>query len=413
MANPLRSTPRPGSGISRRHAFGLAAAGGVTSLLPGCATPVRGPAVPTGLAAQASVLGLPNERFYPVVSVQPLEAEFIAAVERQRRVLGLTQGAPMPAIQLLAVSGGGENGAFGAGLLCGWTDNGSRPVFELVTGVSTGALTAPFAYLGSSYDPQLRAVYTELSPDRVLIRRRFTAALFDDAMTDNSPLFDTISQYLNTAMLAAIAQAYDDGRLLLIASSNLDAQQPVIWNIGAIAKSGHPKALDTIRRILLASAAIPGAFPPTMFDVTLNGQAYQEMHVDGGAFAQAFLYPAAVMRLRQQRLRSGQKVIPAEAYVIRNGRLDPEWADTERRTMGIAARAISTMISVSGYNDVLRMYANTQRDNIGFNLAFIGTDFTKVLPSPFDPDFMRALFDYGYVRGKRGYDWLHQPPVAG
>ncbi len=251
----------------------------------------------------------------------------------------------------------------------------------------------------------------ELSPDRVLKRRRFTAALFDDAMTDNSPLFETISEYLNEAMLAAIAKAYDDGRLLLIGTSNLDAQQPVIWNIGAIAKSGHPKALDTIRRILLASAAIPGAFPPTMFDVTVNGQRFQEMHVDGGAFVQAFLYPAAVMRLRLERLRSGRQVVPATAYIIRNGRLDPEWAATDRRTMGIAARAISTMIAVSGYNDVLRMYASTQRDNIGFNLAYIGADFTKVLPSPFDPDFMRALFDYGYERGKRGYDWAHEPPV--
>ncbi len=131
--------------------FGLAAAGGVSSLLPGCATPVRGPAVPTGQSAQASVLGVPNERFYPVMSVQSLEAEFIAAIERQRRTLGLAPGAPMPQIELLAVSGGGENGAFGAGLLCGWSENGTRPVFALATGVSTGALTAPFAYLGSSY----------------------------------------------------------------------------------------------------------------------------------------------------------------------------------------------------------------------------------------------------------------------
>ena len=132
--------------------------------------------------------------------------------------------------------------------------------------------------------------------------------------------------------------------------------------------------------------------------------------MDGGAFAQAFLYPAGVAP-RQERLRSGQTCSRRKAYIIRNGRLDPEWA-TQRRTMGIASRAISTMISVSGYNDVLRMYANTQRDGVGFNLAFIGSDFTMKLPAPFDPDFMRALFDYGYVRGKRGYNWAHRPPVA-
>ena len=310
----------------------------------------------------------------------PLEAEFYAAADRQRRALGLAPNAPLPEMEILAVSGGGENGAFGAGLLCGWSEHGTRPVFELVTGVSTGALTAPFAYLGSSYDPQLRAVYTELTPSRVLLKRSITAALFDDAMTDNAPLFKTISEYLDEAMLAALAKAYQEGRLLIIATTDLDAQQPVLWNIGAIASSGHPRALDTIRRVLLASAAIPGAFPPTMFDVTVNGNSYQEMHVDGGAFAQAFLYPASVTQLRRVRMTNGEFVVPAVAYVIRNGRLDPEWAATERSTLGIAERAIATMISASGINDVIRMYNTTQHDGIPFNLAYIGATLPRNCP---------------------------------
>ena len=394
----------------RRGLFGIAAGGGVAALLAGCSIPARGTAVPIGRTTQASVLGVPNERFFPFYGTGPLEVEFAAAGDRLRQAQGLAATAPLPEVQLLAVSGGGENGAFGAGLLCGWSDHGTRQVFELVTGVSTGALTAPFAYLGSDYDPQLRIVYTNLTASRVLLKRRFTAALFDDAMTDNSPLFETISGYLNEAMLAALAKSYDDGRLLLIGTSDLDAQQPVIWNIGAIAKSGHPRALDTIRRILLASAAIPGAFPPTMFDATLDGIAYQEMHVDGGAFAQAFLYPAALTRQRRVRMAGGQFVVPAIAYVIRNGRLDPEWASTERSTMGIAARAIATMITASGINDVVRIYNTTQRDGIGYNLAYIGSDFTQKLPEPFDQGYMRALFDYGYQRASRGYDWAQRPP---
>ena len=191
----------------------------------------------------------------------------------------------MPAWQLLAISGGGENGAFGAGLLCGWTQQGTRPTFELVTGISTGALSAPFVFLGPSYDGQLRSVYTEITPERVLRKRWLTAALFDDAMADNAPLLRLISHYVDAAMLAAIAHAYQSGRLLLIATTDLDAQQPVIWNIGAMAGSGHPRALDSIRRVLLASSAIPAAFPPVMIDVTLDGETRQEMHVDGGAFA--------------------------------------------------------------------------------------------------------------------------------
>jgi len=396
----------------RRSFFGIAAGGGVAALLAGCNLPERGTGVPIERTAQASVLGIPNERFLPFLGTEPLEIEFAAAGDRLRKAQGLAPDAPLPEIQLLSVSGGGENGAFGAGLLCGWSESGTRPVFELVTGVSTGALTAPFAYLGSGYDPQLRTVYTELKPSNVLEERGLTAALFDDAMADNAPLFKTISGHLNEELLAAIAKAYQDGRLLLIGTANLDAQQPVIWNVGAIANSGNPRALDTVRRILLASAAVPGAFPPTMFDVTLDGKPYQEMHVDGGAFAQAFLYPAAMTRQRRERMGRGQFVVPATAYVIRNGFLSADWAITERSTMGIAARAISTMITASGINDVLRMYNATQHDGIDFNLAYIKPDFTQKLPEPFDQAFMRALFDYGYQHARHGYDWAKKPPMV-
>jgi len=406
-----RETSKAIGYLRRRAILQVVAAGGLSAALPGCSPPGRGPPVPLGRTTQASVLGVPNERFFPFYGTEPLEAEFAAAADRLRRAQGLGPGAILPEVQLLAVSGGGENGAFGAGVLCGWSDYGNRPVFELVTGVSTGALTAPFAYLGSSYDSQLRAVYTELKASNVLETRGLTAAIFNDAMADNAPLFKTISIYLTDAMLTALGKAYEEGRLLLIGTSDLDAQTPVIWNIGAIAASGHPRALDTIRRILLASAAIPGAFPPTLFDVSVNGVRYQEMHVDGGAFAQAFLYPAGVTRQRRAHMEGGRQVVPARAFVIRNGRLDPDWAATERSTMGIASRAISTMIAASGINDVIRMYNATRRDGIDFNLAYIGSDFTQKLPAPFDQGYMRALFDYGYQRARRGYEWAKQPPV--
>jgi len=408
----VKHTPKTGApGLpSRRSLLGIAAGGGVAVLLAGCALPQRGTAVPMGQTTQASVLGVPNERFFPLYGTAPLEAEFAAAADRLRRAQSLAPDAPLPEVQFLSVSGGGADGAFGAGLLCGWSEQGMRPVFVLVTGISTGALTAPFAYLGSSYDPQLRAVYTEITPARVLLKRALTAALFDDAMADNSPLFGTISEYVNEDMQAALARAYDDGRLLLLLTADLDAEQPVIWNIGAIAKSGHPRALDTIRRVMLASAAIPGAFPPTMFDVIVDGKPYQEMHVDGGAFAQAFLYPAALTRQRRAHITGGQQVVPATAYVIRNGRLDPDWATIQRRTLGIAERAIDSMITSAGYNDVVRMYFTTQRDGIGFNLAYIGSDFTQKPLEPFDQGYMRALFDYGFQRARRGYDWSKVPP---
>ena len=393
---------------NRRSFLALGGAG----LLAGCDLPVRHPAVPRGRMMEASVLGLPNERFSIMTAegVRAMGLEFEAAQARMRQRLSLGPTAPLPPLNLLAVSGGGENGAFGAGLLCGWTEAGNRPVFNLVTGVSTGALTAPFAFLGSAYDSQLREVYTGLTLEDVARSRGLLPAIFSDGLADNTPLYRTISRYMNDAMLAAIAEAYRGGRLLLIGTTQLDAQLPVIWNMGAIAASGHPRALDLSRRILLASAAIPGAFSPVMIDVTLDGEARQEMHVDGGAFAQAFLYPSSLGVQRRQRLRRGTAATQVDAFVIRNARLDPDWADVERRTLGIAGRAISTMIAASGYNDVLRIYANTQRDGIGFHLAFIGSDFDRELPSPFDQPYMRALFEYGLDKARRGYPWATQPP---
>lgn len=394
----------------RRATSRRAVLAGGPALLAGCALPDRGPPVPHADTRGATVLGVPDERFVLPQDLPAIEAAFREAGRRRMRHLGLTHPSQLPRFQLLGVSGGGEDGAFGAGLLCGWTAHGTRPEFELVTGVSTGALTAPFAYLGSDWDGALRSVYTEITPGDVLRSRGLLAAIFDDALADSAPLFGTISRYLDERMLAAIARGHESGRLLLIGSTNLDAQLPVIWNVGAIAASGDPRALNLVRRILLASAAIPGAFPPVMFDVAVNGVTHQEMHVDGGAFSQVFLYPRQVTEQRRERLRRGQPVVPASAYIIRNGRLDAQWAAVGRRTMSIAGRAISTMIASSGYNDVVRIWNTTQRDGIDYNLAFIPRDFTGTYSEPFEQAYMRALFDFGFDRARRGYDWAKQPP---
>ncbi|MCL4802595.1 MAG: patatin-like phospholipase family protein [Burkholderiales bacterium] len=368
--------------------------------------------MPRDRTGRASVLGLPNERFLYLEDAAAVDAEFQAAGRRELALRGLGPRAPLPMTNLLAVSGGGEDGAFGAGLLCGWSELGTRPAFNLVTGVSTGALTAPFAFLGPAYDGALRDVYTNVTLADIAESRGVVAAIFDDALSDTTPLYRTISRHLDETMLAALARAYDEGRLLLIGTTNLDAQIPVVWNIGAIARSGDPRALDLIRRILLASAAVPGAFPPVMIDVEVDGERFQEMHVDGGAFAQAFLYPPAVGEARQARRRRGEPVREVRAWMIRNARLDPGWASVDRRTLGIAGRAISTMIFASGFNDVLRLYNRTQQDRIDFNLAYIGADFTTELKEPFDQGYMRALFDYGYRQGRAGYRWAKAPPLA-
>lgn len=376
------------------------------SVVAGCALPPRGPAVPAAAASRALPLGIPNARFYADGDPAPMVAEATLAIERIKAELR-AQGKPsqpIPPSSFLAISGGADNGAFGAGFINGWTTTGTRPEFRMVTGISTGALIAPFAFLGPSYDAQLREVYTKLGPDSIFARRALTAALFSDAMADTRPLAATIDQYVDRRMLAAIAREYERGRLLLLGTTDLDAQRPVIWNIGAIAASGHPQALVLFRNILLATASIPGAFPPVMIDVEVDGARYQEMHVDGGVNAQLFLYPGS-FDPRLLPVRSQQT-----AYLIRNARLDPEPAAVERRTISIAGRAIGTMLQSAGYSDVVLAYFLTKRDDVAYRLAYIGADFTEPRGRPFEQAYMRALFDYGYAQARSGQPWHFVPP---
>lgn len=386
----------------------------VLLLLPqGCATLGRLEAVPRQDTTRAVIPGIPDARFWVDTDLDPLIREIHVAIEREQAewVHDGHRGA-LPSANFLAVSGGGDDGAFGAGLLVGWTQTGDRPTFMLVTGVSTGALIAPFAFLGPAYDETLRAVYTQVTPRDIATPRSLLAALTSDAIADNQPLFSLISKHFPPELLARIAQEYRKGRLLLIGTTNLDARRPVVWNMGAIAEAAanNPQAVELFRRILLASAAIPGEFPPVMFDVEVDGRPYQEMHVDGGAMRQLFLYPANLREAAQhehikifaQRLR--------RAYLIRNARLDPDWAVVERKTLTIAGHAISALIETQGIGDLYQLYLLAQRDRLDFNLAYIGADFNAEHKEDFDPAYMRTLFDYGYQLGKKGYPWQKAPP---
>ena len=370
----------------------------------GCSTPARLAPVPLTETTKAVAVGIPDARYFVDEEAVAMAREGQRSVEREIEALGIAgTGRPLPPANFLAISGGGDHGAFSAGLLIGWTAAGTRPEFKIVTGVSTGSLVAPLAFLGPSYDATLKEVYTTISKKDIFLDRGLTAAIFDDALSDTSPLFAIISKHINEDMLAAIAREYQKGRLLLIGTTNLDAQRPVIWNMGAIAASGSPRSLELFRRILLASAAIPAAFPPVMIDVEVEGRSYQEMHVDGGAIAQMFLYPPTI-RLREVS-RQNNVVRERRAYLIRNGRLDPEWNVVERSTLTIAGRAISTMIHMSGINDLIRIWNTSNRDGVDFNLAYIGEDFSAPRTGDFDPAFMGALFNYGYEKALRGDPW--------
>lgn len=386
---------------------GLAALVLVVQLcLSACATPVRLPAVPTGQTAQAQPV-VPNTRFWPDRESEPFLRAAEASVAKERAWLARSgqANAPAPPVTFLAISGGGDAGAFAAGLLVGWTERGDRPVFRAVTGISTGALIAPFAFLGPLYDHVLREAYTEVSRDDILRRRFITAALWDDAMADSQPLAQLIKRFITPEVLAEIAVEADKGRLLFIGTTDLDSREPVIWDMTAIAASRSPAALDLFRKVVLASASIPGAFPPVMFDVTVNGQRHQEMHVDGGTSHQVFMYPSS-FELRAVALQDRPRTI----YVIRNSRLDPDWASVDRRTLSIAGRSVSSLIHTQGLGDLTQIFLLAQRDGVKFNLAFIPADFSVPREHDFDTNYMRQLFDRGRQMGLSGSAWRNIPP---
>jgi hypothetical protein len=220
-------------------------------ILGACSVPERGPGVPSTDTTRALPLGIPNARFYADGDPNPMIEEGARAVDREQAALRAegNSATRLPPANFLAISGGGDNGAFGTGLLNGWAATGTRPEFKIVTGVSTGALIAPLSFLGPDYDDAMATMYTTLTRDKVYRLRGITAALFDDAMADTSPLAQVIASYTDQKMFDAIAREYQKGRLLLIGTTDLDAQRPVIWNVGAIAASGRPGSLELFRKI--------------------------------------------------------------------------------------------------------------------------------------------------------------------
>lgn len=378
----------------------------LSSLLVGCGgNLVRKNAVPENQHVQAQIEQSPGVR-YMIASPEGITAMVNDLRESQQR-LGVKKLKGTGSY--LSISGGGDNGAFGAGLLAGWTKRGDRPVFNLVTGVSTGALIAPFAYLGPQYDDVLQYVYTQVTPDMIFKKRGLMAAVFEDSIGDTTPLYQLISQHINADFMKQVATEYrDNGRWLLVGTTNVDAGVPVVWNMGKIASIGTPEALELFKRVMLASASIPGAFPPVMFDAVLNGESYHEMHVDGGASMQVFLYPSAAAEKAKEEKVARRKDL--QAYIIRNSRLDNGWQEIERKTMSIVGRSISQLIQAQGIGDIYRIYQTTQQDHVGFNLAFIGPDFRAPHKEEFDTEYMRALYQYAYDRAVNGYPWSHQPP---
>lgn len=367
----------------------------VSAALGGCASnfPMR---ADIGMSRQAGahVPGIPKARVWGDAPPDQL----LAAVGLEDQTLH--KGCPKKQTKILALSGGGEDGAFGAGYLVGLSASGSRPSYDVVTGVSTGALIAPFAFLGPSADHDLRRFYTETTEqDIVTPRPLLIAAGFSDALMDSTPLRQKIEAIVDKAFLQKIAAEHRKGRRLFVVTTNLDAQRAVIWNIGEIAQSQTARSITLIQRILLASASIPSIFPPVAIPArSTDGMEFDEMHVDGGTTMQILAIPESFVEYTGGR-HCGPTV---KLDAVINGRLDAEFGLVPAETLAIAERSISTLIKVSTKAGLTAARALAERREIDLSVTSIGPDFEAPRSrQPFDQSYMRALFAYGISKAPR------------
>lgn len=313
--------------------------------------------------------------------------------------VGGKQGRPLPTLTeqpvVLALSGGGEKGAFGAGLLEGWTDAGTRPEFTFVTGVSTGALMAPLAFLGPKYDHMLRDAYQGVTGRQVFRERNPLSAIFGPSLVDPAPLRKRIAAIVDRPLLDAVAREWRRGRGLFVLTTNLDAQRPVIWNIGLISDSQDPRAVELVRDVLLASASIPGAFPAVPIEAQASGRTITEFHGDGGVTAQILLIPETLLIAG---LPKGQSTV----YAVVNNSLAPEFAMVRPSTVALATRGFSTLIKSQSRAALAAAAMLARQSALKLEVAAIRPDFRLKSDKPFDPRFTEALWSYGYQLGRSG-----------
>ena len=383
--------------------FGLVAALGGCGLLPRNA-------VPPDLVEQATIPHFPDVRAWAGRSSPAMERDLAASFDQEspddfpKRADGVVEYAH------LAISGGGPNGAFGAGLLNGWTTTGKRPVFKIVSGVSTGALMAPFAFVGPSYDGALREFYTTTSSRNIFRALSIIPQLLTgDSLADSGPLASLIDQHVDAVLLARVADAHARGRRLYVGTVDLDAQQFVIWNMGLIAASGRPEALELFRKVMLASASVPIAFPPVFFEVEAGGRGYDEMHVDGAVAARLFL-TGGVFDISIIRTRAGRGPGRENIYVIHNGQLPPVAEQTPRSLRGIASRTLQAAGRAGVVGDLFRLYAVALATEASLNWTTIPDDVEIEGSEVFDPVVMGRLYELGYRKGTEGPAWVTSPP---
>jgi hypothetical protein len=370
--------------------------------LQGCVALHPRQPLPSALLVGARPEGFPtNIRFWGDVVSPDLRAGLSQQYAQLRGTAAASRSAITTRADFLAISGGGGDGAYAAGLLKGWSERGTRPVFEVVTGVSTGALAAPFAFLGSDYDNSLAEIYTAYG-DEDLYRSNGPLGLLGASMNDTAPLRLLIERYVTDNFLDRIAAEGRLGRRLLVQTTNLDAQRPIIWDMTAIAASDSSHRREFFVRLLLASAAIPAVFPPQRIRVTAeDGHFYDELHVDGGVSSQVFFAPPQ-MQLEDIEMKTFGHTRIRTLYVVRNGKLGPEYQNSEEKTLSIATRSIAALIKGQSLADLGNLARAARASRTQFRFSAIPESFSVVADGDFDRRYMSQLYEVGRSVGRDG-----------
>jgi Patatin-like phospholipase len=330
----------------------------------------------------------------------------VRAEEAPRDLLDWRPVVGKDGLNVLMISGGGSGGAFSVGVLSAWSKLNTRPQFNVVTGVSTGALIAPFAFLGSAYDGTIIHLYTSgVAED--LVRTKGPVGLFGSSLLQGDPLRKMVERFATAEILREIASEHRKGRRLLLLTTNLDTQRAVVWNMGAIANSGRSDALKLFQDVLIASASIPGVYPAVMIKVESGGRQFEEMHSDGASASQ-------ILSLPKFLLNSTQRLVPNERqkvniYVIVNNALITEFSVTPNKTISVAARAFSVLLKSQTQSELVALYNYCKLTNVNFHVASIGAQVPYSMLDPFNTDYMRKVYKLGYQNTAAGTLWNDSP----
>ncbi|QRY66305.1 patatin-like phospholipase family protein (plasmid) [Ensifer sp. PDNC004] len=359
----------------------------------GCA-PLQRPMYSASEAARAQISGFENIRAHVDDPRPPA-----SAYDPWKPVV--PRGRPT----MLAMSGGGSGGAFAVGILSAWSELGTRPNFTVVTGVSTGALIAPLAFLGPEYDEQLRRLYLSDKTRGLIDIEWKGAGIFSPGLLQGSALRDAVQENITSEILHSIARKHRDGRRLLVMTTNIDTQRAVVWNIGAIANSGRSDALPLVRQILVASASVPGIFPPVSIKTIVDGKEIEELHSDGGSSAQFFTLPEHLLVAPNSHAH-GQNL---QIYVIVNNALIPEFSMSRARALPMMGRAYSILLKSQTKQGLIALYNFAQRSGIHLDIASIDAQVPYSMFDPFNASYMKSVYLIGYRNTLNHRVWSKRP----